>query len=174
MWQFLSIYPNQFCRKIGVRERLIKWFELFIFRSKVKCYGNFSVYTYNAPRAFRYFWLEAEQILLRILFYWRWGIPYISKDINFKSWNLDFFEYLIEAKNKTNKCILAGSANVDEALRGYMTKYDCSSADVNPIGGISKTDLKSFLGKTVFILCQCVMFQFLGVYFIDKISRKFW
>ena len=26
-----------------------------------------------------------------------------------------------------------------------MTKYDCSSADVNPIGGISKTDLKSFL-----------------------------
>ena len=38
-----------------------------------------------------------------------------------------------------------GSANVDEALRGYMTKYDCSSADINPIGGISKTDLKSFL-----------------------------
>jgi NAD+ synthase (glutamine-hydrolysing) len=26
-----------------------------------------------------------------------------------------------------------------------MTKYDCSSADVNPIGGISKTDLKRFL-----------------------------
>ena len=26
-----------------------------------------------------------------------------------------------------------GSANVDEALRGYMTKYDCSSADINPI-----------------------------------------
>ena len=38
-----------------------------------------------------------------------------------------------------------GSANVDEALRGYLTKYDCSSADVNPIGGISKTDLKAFL-----------------------------
>jgi len=27
-----------------------------------------------------------------------------------------------------------------------MTKYDCSSADINPIGGISKTDLKKFLG----------------------------
>ena len=40
---------------------------------------------------------------------------------------------------------MLGSANVDEALRGYMTKYDCSSADINPIGGISKTDLKSFL-----------------------------
>ena len=30
---------------------------------------------------------------------------------------------------------LEGSANVDEALRGYYTKYDCSAADVNPIGG---------------------------------------
>jgi len=26
-----------------------------------------------------------------------------------------------------------------------MTKYDCSSADINPIGGISKTDLRSFI-----------------------------
>ena len=26
-----------------------------------------------------------------------------------------------------------------------MTKYDCSSADVNPIGGISKTDLRVFI-----------------------------
>ena len=26
-----------------------------------------------------------------------------------------------------------------------MTKYDCSSADINPIGGFSKTDLKAFL-----------------------------
>ncbi len=56
--------------------------------------------------------------------------------------------------------LVLGSANVDESLRGYMTKYDCSSAgifiiacviitnthvDVNPIGGISKTDLKKFL-----------------------------
>jgi NAD+ synthase (glutamine-hydrolysing) len=47
--------------------------------------------------------------------------------------------------------LVLGSANVDEALRGYMTKYDCSSADVNPIGAISKVDLKRFLvwaGKT--------------------------
>lgn len=60
---------------------------------------------------------------------------------------------------------MLGSANVDEALRGYMTKYDCSSADINPIGecvffcllnicifccclilgGISKTDLRKFI-----------------------------
>lgn len=38
---------------------------------------------------------------------------------------------------------MLGSANVDEALSGYFTKYDCSSADINPIGGISKTDLRS-------------------------------
>ena len=41
--------------------------------------------------------------------------------------------------------LVLGSANVDEALRGYMTKYDCSSADVNPIGGICKGDLKKLL-----------------------------
>lgn len=41
--------------------------------------------------------------------------------------------------------LVLGSANVDEALRGYMTKYDCSSADVNPIGGMSKGDLKKML-----------------------------
>ncbi|OBZ66727.1 Glutamine-dependent NAD(+) synthetase [Grifola frondosa] len=41
--------------------------------------------------------------------------------------------------------LVLGSANVDESLRGYFTKYDCSSADLNPIGAISKTDLKRFI-----------------------------
>ena len=41
--------------------------------------------------------------------------------------------------------LVLGSANVDEALRGYMTKYDCSSADLNPIGSVSKGDLKLLL-----------------------------
>ena len=44
----------------------------------------------------------------------------------------------------TGSLLVLGSANVDESLRGYMTKYDCSSADINPIGGISKKDLRSF------------------------------
>lgn len=48
------------------------------------------------------------------------------------------------ATNTTGLLVL-GSANVDECLRGYLTKYDCSSADINPIGGISKTDLKKFI-----------------------------
>lgn len=30
--------------------------------------------------------------------------------------------------------LVLGTANVDEGLRGYLTKYDCSSADLNPIG----------------------------------------
>jgi len=41
--------------------------------------------------------------------------------------------------------LVLGSGNVDECLRGYLTKYDCSSADLNPIGSISKVDLKRFL-----------------------------
>lgn len=39
--------------------------------------------------------------------------------------------------------LVLGSANVDEALRGYYT--NCSAADINPIGGINKRDLKAFL-----------------------------
>ncbi|XP_070421865.1 glutamine-dependent NAD(+) synthetase isoform X1 [Equus przewalskii] len=41
--------------------------------------------------------------------------------------------------------LVLGSANVDESLLGYLTKYDCSSADINPIGGISKSDLRAFV-----------------------------
>ena len=41
--------------------------------------------------------------------------------------------------------LVLGSANVDEALRGYFTKYDCSSADICPIGAISKRDLRAFI-----------------------------
>uniref|UniRef100_A0A8C2WJP2 Glutamine-dependent NAD(+) synthetase n=1 Tax=Cyclopterus lumpus TaxID=8103 RepID=A0A8C2WJP2_CYCLU len=46
------------------------------------------------------------------------------------------------ARGKPGGLLVLGSANVDESLTGYFTKYDCSSADINPIGGISKTDLK--------------------------------
>jgi NAD+ synthase (glutamine-hydrolysing) len=34
---------------------------------------------------------------------------------------------------------------LQDRLRGYFTKYDCSSADLNPIGSISKRDLNSFI-----------------------------
>lgn len=41
--------------------------------------------------------------------------------------------------------LVLGTSNICESLRGYMTKYDCSSADINPIGGINKSDLKRTL-----------------------------
>ena len=56
-----------------------------------------------------------------------------------------FAQLMLWVRSRAGGLLVLGSANVDEALRGYMTKYDCSSADINPIGGISKTDLKSFL-----------------------------
>lgn len=53
---------------------------------------------------------------------------------------------------------MVGSSNLDEGLRGYYTKYDCSSADVNPIGmmilwrymlgSLTKNDLRRFLLHT--------------------------
>lgn len=56
-----------------------------------------------------------------------------------------FAQLILWTRNRPGGLLVLGSANVDESLRGYMTKYDCSSADVNPIGGISKTDLRRFL-----------------------------
>lgn len=41
--------------------------------------------------------------------------------------------------------IVLATGNVDEGIMGYLTKYDCSSADINPIGGLCKDDLKSYL-----------------------------
>ncbi|KAH8434574.1 glutamine-dependent NAD(+) synthetase [Aspergillus melleus] len=46
--------------------------------------------------------------------------------------------------------LVLASSNVDGmflylSLRGYLTKYDASSADLNPIGSISKVDLKKFI-----------------------------
>lgn len=41
--------------------------------------------------------------------------------------------------------LVLASGNLEEGLTGYMTKYDCSSADINLIGGISKVDLKDFM-----------------------------
>jgi len=57
-----------------------------------------------------------------------------------------FFAQLLPwVRGRSGFLLVLGSANVDEGLRGYMTKYDCSSADLNPIGAISKHDLKRLL-----------------------------
>ena len=49
------------------------------------------------------------------------------------------------AAGREGSYLVLGSANVDECLFGYLTKYDCSSADINPIGGINKIDLRQFI-----------------------------
>uniref|UniRef100_A0A0C9PUQ9 Glutamine-dependent NAD(+) synthetase n=1 Tax=Fopius arisanus TaxID=64838 RepID=A0A0C9PUQ9_9HYME len=56
-----------------------------------------------------------------------------------------FAQLMLWVRGRPGGLLVLGSSNVDEALRGYFTKYDCSSADINPIGGISKEDLKRFL-----------------------------
>eukprot|EP00177_Eucheuma_denticulatum_P007318 GFKZ01013317.1.p1 GENE.GFKZ01013317.1~~GFKZ01013317.1.p1 ORF type:complete len:735 (+),score=88.97 GFKZ01013317.1:41-2206(+) len=56
-----------------------------------------------------------------------------------------FAQLILWASGRQGGLLVLGSGNVDEGLRGYLTKYDCSSADLNPIGGISKVDLKVFL-----------------------------
>ncbi|KAK5643637.1 hypothetical protein RI129_007482 [Pyrocoelia pectoralis] len=63
-----------------------------------------------------------------------------------------FAQLMLWVRGRPGGLLVLGCANVDEALRGYMTKYDCSSADINPIGGVSKNDLRSFLryGKEKF------------------------
>ncbi|TPX50418.1 NAD+ synthase (glutamine-hydrolysing) [Synchytrium endobioticum] len=56
-----------------------------------------------------------------------------------------FAQLLLWVRGFPGCLLVLGSANVDETLRGYLTKYDCSSADINPIGGISKADLRKFI-----------------------------
>jgi NAD+ synthase (glutamine-hydrolysing) len=56
-----------------------------------------------------------------------------------------FAQLLLWTRGNPRSLLVLSSANVDETLRGYFTKYDCSSGDINPIGGISKTDLKQFV-----------------------------
>lgn len=41
--------------------------------------------------------------------------------------------------------LVLATGNVDEALVGYLTKFDCSAADLNPIGSLSKQDLRRFI-----------------------------
>ncbi|KAI9023261.1 glutamine-dependent NAD synthetase with GAT domain-containing protein [Hyaloraphidium curvatum] len=57
-----------------------------------------------------------------------------------------FAQLLLWVRGRQGSLLVLGTGNVDESLRGYLTKYDCSSADLNPIGAISKIDLRGFIG----------------------------
>lgn len=56
-----------------------------------------------------------------------------------------FAQLLLWVRDRPGGLLVLATGNVDEGLRGYLTKYDCSSGDINPIGSISKVDLKRFL-----------------------------
>ncbi|PVU97027.1 hypothetical protein BB561_000841 [Smittium simulii] len=56
-----------------------------------------------------------------------------------------FAALILWVRGRSRSLLVLGSSNVDECLRGYFTKYDCSSADLNPIGSISKQDLYQFI-----------------------------
>ncbi|KAF9462892.1 hypothetical protein BDZ94DRAFT_1260105 [Collybia nuda] len=73
-----------------------------------------------------------------------------------------FAQLLPWVRGKSGGLLVLGSANVDESLRGYLTKYDCSSADINPIGGISKTDLKRFIAYAQTTFDMPVLSSFLS------------
>jgi NAD+ synthase (glutamine-hydrolysing) len=85
---------------------------------------------------------------------------------NFQSRSRMVLAYALAQLSPTSRgfegnLLVLGSANVDECLRGYLTKYDCSSADINPIGGISKTDLKRFIKWAGINLHLPILQQFL-------------
>ncbi|KAF9201644.1 glutamine-dependent NAD(+) synthetase [Haplosporangium sp. Z 27] len=65
-------------------------------------------------------------------------------------------------RGRAGSLLVLGSANVDESLRGYFTKYDCSSADVNPIGGISKADLRRFIAYAELAFGMPILAKFLN------------
>lgn len=51
----------------------------------------------------------------------------------------------LEKHNREGFLLKLASLHLDYLLRGYFTKYDCSSADINPIGSFSNKRIKEFL-----------------------------
>uniref|UniRef100_A0A915AML6 Glutamine-dependent NAD(+) synthetase n=1 Tax=Parascaris univalens TaxID=6257 RepID=A0A915AML6_PARUN len=56
-----------------------------------------------------------------------------------------FAQLALYFNKRPGSLLVLGSSNVDESLVGYVTKYDCSAADLNPIGSMMKSDLKAML-----------------------------
>lgn len=76
-----------------------------------------------------------------------------------------FAQLMLWVRGRPGGLLVLGSGNVDESLRGYLTKYDCSSADINPIGGIAKNDLKKFL---VYFRCACMRMIYTAIFNISS------
>ena len=79
-----------------------------------------------------------------------------------------FAQLMLWVRGRPGGLLVLGSGNVDEALRGYLTKYDCSSADINPIGGIAKNDLKKFL---LYFRYECKWYtQWILIYYNSEVE----
>ncbi|TKR89093.1 hypothetical protein L596_013246 [Steinernema carpocapsae] len=60
-----------------------------------------------------------------------------------------FAQNVLLSAGRKGTLLVLGTTNLDESLIGYLTKYDCSSADINPIGSLNKVDLKRFLHHVI-------------------------
>lgn len=68
-----------------------------------------------------------------------------SKTVNIREQNLQARIRMVLTYDLSEGRLVLSSGNVDECLVGYLTKYDCSSGDLNPIGSISKQDLRGLM-----------------------------
>uniref|UniRef100_A0A0N4Z5Y9 Glutamine-dependent NAD(+) synthetase n=1 Tax=Parastrongyloides trichosuri TaxID=131310 RepID=A0A0N4Z5Y9_PARTI len=60
-----------------------------------------------------------------------------------------FAQLSLVGEGRPGNLLVLASANVDESLIGYLTKYDCSSADFNPIGSLCKSHLRLLLNFVI-------------------------
>ncbi|CDW51764.1 glutamine dependent NAD(+) synthetase [Trichuris trichiura] len=56
-----------------------------------------------------------------------------------------FAQLTLWMSSRPGRLLVLGSSNACESVVGYFTKYDCSSADINPIGSLGKETLRTFL-----------------------------
>lgn len=68
-----------------------------------------------------------------------------SNQVSLKEQNLQARLRMVHTYFLAENRLVLSTGNVDEALVGYLTKYDCSAGDLNPIGSISKQDLRQFM-----------------------------
>lgn len=45
----------------------------------------------------------------------------------------------------SSNALVLSASNLDETITGHFTKYDCSSGDLNPIGSIHKSQVRSMV-----------------------------
>jgi NAD+ synthase (glutamine-hydrolysing) len=70
---------------------------------------------------------------------------YKIQDVSNPKYSTLHKEIILAKRPNTPGLLVLASSNSDEALRGFYTKYDASSADINPISSLDKGFLKRLL-----------------------------